>query len=64
MKTFKTIGCWLLVNTTILLYTGFFAALVWVLFNKGDYEVSAMFTLIWLVTVVGFMIVYEKERKK
>ncbi|MGM7720617.1 hypothetical protein [uncultured Metabacillus sp.] len=54
----------MLVNTTILLYTGFFAALVWVLFNKGDYEVSAMFTLIWLVTVVGFMIVYEKERKK
>jgi hypothetical protein len=49
---------WLLVKVTMVLYTAFFAALVYSVCVAGAPSVGAVFTSVWLFTVV---IVSTKE---
>lgn len=54
----------ILFNVTMILYTGFFAALTWVLIGKGDHEVSVVFVMIYIATLTWFMVEENKYRQQ
>lgn len=51
-------------NVTMILYTGFFAALVWALVGNGDHELSAVFGMIYVATLTWFMVEENKHRQQ
>ncbi|KKI93814.1 hypothetical protein WQ54_01815 [Bacillus sp. SA1-12] len=54
----------ILFNITMILYTCFFGALVWVVINDGNHEVSAVFVILYVTTLSWFIAEENKHKQR